>query len=59
MFYPTDKLSYLSVDKKSIGEEIYNFYKCDKFYLSRLKVRAIGKEFKNFQRMEPTGAVVW
>ena len=59
MFYPTDKSSYVSVDKNSIDETVYNYYKCDKFYLSRLKVRAIGTEFKHFQRIEPSGSVLW
>jgi len=59
MFYYVDKSSYLSVDRKSVDEAIYNHFKCDKYYLSRLKVRAIGREFKHFQRIEPAGSILW
>ena len=59
MFYPTDKNSFLAIDKGTIDDSIYQHYKCDKFYLARLKIRAIGKEFKHFQKMEPQGSLVW
>ncbi len=59
MFYPTDKASYLAVDKSNLKDEVYKKFNCDKFFLSRTKVRAIGKEFKHFMKIEPPGAVIW
>ncbi len=59
MFHPTDKNSLLAVERGAIEDSIYDHYKCDKFYLARLKIRAIGKEFKHFQKMEPAGSILW
>jgi twinkle protein len=59
MFYPIDPKSYLKVDKNDLDENTYKFYKCDQFFLARMKVRAIGKEFKQFQRIEPSGGMIW
>lgn len=59
MFYPLNNESIFSVDREKIGEEIYNKFECDKYYLSKMKVRAITKELKHFQKTEPTGALTW
>jgi twinkle protein len=59
MFYPITPDSVIKVDKDKLDDQTYNHFRCDKFYLSKIKVRAIGKELKHFQRIEPTSAIVW
>ncbi len=59
MFYSSDKSIYLNIDKDLVDKTIYEFFKCDMFYMPRIKVRAIGKEFKHFMRIDPAGAVLW
>jgi hypothetical protein len=59
MFYPLSNESIFSVDKKSVGEENYKLFDCDKFYLSKMKIRAITKELKHFQKIDPPGALTW
>ena len=59
MFYFSDKSIYLNIDKNLVDKTIYDFFNCDKFYMARIKIRAIGKEFKHFQKIEPTGALIW
>jgi hypothetical protein len=59
MFYSSDKSIYLNIDKDLVDKTIYEFFKCDMFYMPRIKVRAIGKEFKHFMRVDPAGAVLW
>lgn len=57
MYFPLNLMQVLKPHSEVINEEISEFFKCDKFYLSRMKVRAIGKELKKFQRSEPSGAL--
>jgi hypothetical protein len=59
MFYPISDDSIIKIDKEKLDDTTYNYFQCDKFYLSKIKIRAIGKELKHFQRIEPTSAIVW
>jgi hypothetical protein len=59
MFYPITQDSLIKVDKDKLDDKTYNHFRCDKFYLSKVKIRAIGKELKHFQRIEPTSALLW
>jgi hypothetical protein len=59
MFYPITRESVITVDKDKLDKITYEHFRCEKFYLSKIKIRAIGKELKHFQRIEPTGAILW
>jgi hypothetical protein len=59
MFYCVADNPLLSIDEDKLKTEIYNYFNCDKFFLSRIKLRAIGKEFKHFMKIEPQGAILW
>jgi hypothetical protein len=59
MFYCVSDNPLLSIDEDKLKPEVFNYFNCDKFFLSRIKLRAIGKEFKHFMKMEPAGAILW
>lgn len=57
MFIPLSCFQVIKMDKQTVPDEIYNFFDCNRLYLSKIKIRAIGKELKKFQRIEPSGAL--
>jgi len=59
MFYPLGNGSIIANDKDKIDSNIYDFFDCSNFLLTKMKLRAIGKEFKAFQRIEPQNAFLW
>eukprot|EP00340_Litonotus_pictus_P011223 CAMPEP_0170536638 /NCGR_PEP_ID=MMETSP0209-20121228/102259_1 /TAXON_ID=665100 ORGANISM="Litonotus pictus, Strain P1" /NCGR_SAMPLE_ID=MMETSP0209 /ASSEMBLY_ACC=CAM_ASM_000301 /LENGTH=999 /DNA_ID=CAMNT_0010838021 /DNA_START=326 /DNA_END=3325 /DNA_ORIENTATION=+ len=58
LFIPCSSLQVIKPSKEDINQDVYDFFNCDNYYLTKVKLRAIGKELKHFQRIEPTGALL-